>query len=348
MKASMVVRPLLRGRGMVLFGVTLILLAAALAAAALSRPNLPVFGAGYSDCVGHPKISSYTTGARSEPLFFVSGKRLAAPGMSSTDIERSTVSWLINKVKVSRVSATSPVRIVAATRSSSVLWSPSVWLFGDAMVYVEGTPIGVGEFGGEGDVVRSQANGTDIRVLRKYGTDTDPVWSPSGAELAVVDDGNVFVMSDTGRHVREVAGIDDAETLTWSPNGKCIAVSEGEVPSRVAVVSVRTGAYLWVTPAASEAYYPAWSPNGEELAYTSTSGRLILRNLATGRTTLLAACGASSGCTQVVAPTWSPDGSMIAYTRNDSGVEQVCVIPSAGGVDYEVTTGPVQHAMPAW
>jgi TolB protein len=61
-------------------------------------------------------------------------------------------------------------------------------------------------------------------------------------------------------------------------------------------------------------YHPAWSPGGEQLAYTGGAGELrIVRSDGTGATAL------DVGGVIVSRPAWSPDGTRIAFTGHRGG-----------------------------
>jgi Tol biopolymer transport system component len=75
-----------------------------------------------------------------------------------------------------------------------------------------------------------------------------------------------------------------------------------------------------VTDVASEAYAPAWSPNGQELAY-QMDGQIWINDLRGSR-----AITGSHGN----APAWSPDGRLIA-TTSEQGCDGVPGLPKSYG-----------------
>lgn len=320
-------------------------LCATLITASLLRPPAQPFGRNYAACTVATKYRR-SLAIESAPLFFVAGRRLTAPDMSPTQIERSVISWHPASQTLSAPEVTTPRLVTSGGIRATVLWTPSVDLKKNTLAYIQGSAIQVGQFGGEGDLVVSSADGRDRHVVLKYG-DNNPVWSPDGSHIAYVYNGIVFIMNPNGSHQRELAGPGDVGTITWSPNGACIAASAGQSPGRIAVISVRTDEYAWLTPPNVPAYYPAWSPRANELAYEAASHSLMVENLSSGRIAQIASCPPVS-CSQDLWPAWSPDGSLMAFVRSNGGPEQIFIVSGHGGSPRQVTFGPDQHTSPSW
>jgi len=74
---------------------------------------------------------------------------------------------------------------------------------------------------------------------------------------------------------------------------------------------------------------PAWSPNGQQLAYVSFEARrpvIYTHEVATGRRRLLASFRGSNS-----APAWSPDGRRLLATLTFGGSSQIFALDAAGG-----------------
>jgi len=74
---------------------------------------------------------------------------------------------------------------------------------------------------------------------------------------------------------------------------------------------------------------PAWSPDGNQLAYVSFESRkpvVYVHNVSTGKRRLIANFKGSNS-----APAWSPDGRTLALTLSRDGGSQLFLLPAAGG-----------------
>jgi TolB protein len=102
-----------------------------------------------------------------------------------------------------------------------------------------------------------------------------------------------------------------------------------------------------VTEASQPIMSPAWSPDGEWLAYVSFERRLssiYLQRLRTGERTLVSARAGVNG-----APAWSPDGSKLALTLSGTdGNLDIYVLVLATQALTRVTTDPAIDTEPTW
>jgi Tol biopolymer transport system component len=139
------------------------------------------------------------------------------------------------------------------------------------------------------------ADGARVRRILHHGIEPGaPAWSPGGDLLAVAGIGGVYTLHPDGTKLTRVFRRDDTTfdvtppTLAWSRDGRFLAwLDDGveilDVRRRKIVRSFGSGG--------SNHDSAAWSPDGEELAYTiSLGGRtgLFVIDLRTGRTRRLA------------------------------------------------------------
>ncbi len=89
------------------------------------------------------------------------------------------------------------------------------------------------------------------------------------------------------------------------------------------------------------ASYPAFSPDGNRLAYAqrgmagADSFHIIVRRLPTGAPQQLTNTPAND-----TSPVWSQDGNAIAFVRTQDEQAQVAIIPSAGGSEKTLAEFP--------
>jgi TolB protein len=116
---------------------------------------------------------------------------------------------------------------------------------------------------------------------------------------------------------------------------------KGAFSTRIAYVTKNAQRYqLWVADADGEnaqsalaspepIISPAWSPNGNQLAYVSFESRkpvVYSHDVASGKRRLIANFKGSNS-----APAWSPDGRTLAVTLSRDGGSQLFVIDANGG-----------------
>jgi len=115
-----------------------------------------------------------------------------------------------------------------------------------------------------------------------------------------------------------------------------IAAVVGPIPGR-GVIYTLSGERVNIPPI--DAVYYAWSPDGQQLAFSDSTGDIHILDLQTGTVTPL--LGASDPALTETMPAWSSDGQIIAFVRSESplgiggaDVEGPCdiyVVPAAGG-----------------
>ncbi len=241
----------------------------------------------------------------------------------------------------------------------------------------------VGQVAGNASPIRLTAGNRSGNYMEE-----NPVWSPDGRKIAFLSDAQtkgqlqLFVADASGQSVRQIAQFKgDVQRLTWSPNGKLLAVlyiaaahrlagalapgarDVGVIGSevdeqRLATVDPARGAVRFISPADAYVYEYGWSPDGGEIAVTYANGNGD-NNWWIAR---LARIDAASGTMhdllsppyQIDDPQWSPDGSRIAVIggiMSDFGSTggDVYLVDARSGAPVDVTDGaPVSVQSLRW
>ena len=209
----------------------------------------------------------------------------AAVGCSSDDDDAdASATTTDNRTAPSTVSlaadAADAADAAATTTASATVSSTTPPAAADDTVVGDGEPWVVFH-GVELGLTLARLDGTGLHTILDGYTD-HPDWSPDGAEIAYVDDGQVWITDTSGEHPRRLmeaypAGLDGLywEDPAWSHDGTQIAMvgyggnPEG-TPARsvLAIVDVATGE---LTVAGELALaeglhsFPRWSPAGDAL-----------------------------------------------------------------------------------
>lgn len=166
-----------------------------------------------------------------------------------------------------------------------------------------------------------------------------PVWSPNGKRLAytayipgTTADSTINILDmDTGAEavVADNANLDSYPL--WSPDGMYLyyvsIAREGYTLNRVKA----DGTDLTGLFTADTILYPALSPDGTQIAFTSPTGISVL-NIVDGTVTMLTDTTARAICCQEdVTPAWSPNGKWIVFRSNrDEPLSEIYVMGTDG------------------
>jgi TolB protein len=163
-----------------------------------------------------------------------------------------------------------------------------------------------------------------------------PSWSPDGERIAYVSDATsqfnqVWLISQDGGTRRqltsEMSGFQWADSLTWEPSGDRIAVTAARAmgePSHIYLIDVASGSSDKLSTQTNGAFDPAWSPDGETIAYIGRpgqTGELWVSNVDGTQTAHL------DKLQYVRSPAWSPDGKSLAVLATHSGIFEIWIVP---------------------
>lgn len=168
------------------------------------------------------------------------------------------------------------------------------------------------------------ATASDLQLTTNPAADAQPTWSPDGSEILFSSARSALA------EVYSIPAVGGTATPVWS----CSACLEPDVsPDGMAIAYINITAVCTLalsgreracfTSVVNAAAWPAWSPDGALLAFSSNhQGVNSIYVMAAGG-------GPFDRLTSTAFadhPTWSPDGAMIAY----SGGQDIWVVPAAG------------------
>ena len=199
-----------------------------------------------------------------------------------------------------------------------------------------------------------------VKLTNEAAGDLSPRWSPDGKRVAFSRVGAIYVMDSDGTNVQKVTEPKpetDAPPCeaggflgTWSPDGKQLtfyAASATRGLGQVCIVDV-DGSNLTVVASEPPGYHvePAWSPDGEWIAYRSIRDDnheiYIVKPDGTSETNL------TNHPATDIEPDWSPDSEWIVFSSDRSGSFDLYIMRADGSDLARVTTSSGKDSDPSW
>jgi Tol biopolymer transport system component len=193
------------------------------------------------------------------------------------------------------------------------------------------------------------------------GEPTPLPFSASG-EIAFTSAGrgnnDVYIMDIGGSNLRQLTSdSSDDYWATWSPDGTQLAFASDrrgnydlyvlDVPANLdAQNDEQTLNLRQLTGNRADDLEPAWSPDGQHLAFMSNRGGnvdIYVLSVDGGEAQQLTDEEADDWL-----PAWSPDGSQIVFVSNRDGDEEIYLMDAQGGNQQALTDNDADDSYPAW
>jgi dipeptidyl aminopeptidase/acylaminoacyl peptidase len=261
-----------------------------------------------------------------------------------------------------------------AIGSDSPSWSPD----GGSLVFI-GFRVGR-----PGDIYVIRRNGRGERRLTTTRAHEDtPRWSPDGTRIAFVrhvglaPQPQLFVMNADGTGIRRLTfAAAPSFAPSWSPDGRRLAFVRGrdsvvgsdsigddraavdprpgDAPSEIHVLDLTTGAETQITHHPAIDTHPAWSPDGELIAFTSDrtgTGAQQLFLMRPDGSEPRKLTDEPISFVNEVRPAWSADGGTIAFvSERDTpvGNTEIYAVGADGSNIRRLTYNDFHDDWPAW
>ncbi len=209
-----------------------------------------------------PRLISQGPGAKFHPRYSPDGQQLAF----TVDYDGSEAfHLLVHDLFTGKESDLTPHKDCSLQADFS--WAPD----GKSLAFIS-------DLSGQFNAYVIPSEGGDARLVLDAGYPAWKVrWSPDSLHLAVtveaggIDFGTYIVMAEDGREICRISdekGPIDAGQTCWSPDGSRLAfTSDVHGYNNIGVYELSSQKIAWLTDGEGEKQFPAWSPDGLQLAY---------------------------------------------------------------------------------
>ncbi len=200
----------------------------------------------------------------------------------------------------------------------------------------------------------STETGGMIAFPRFRGTNSSPAWSPDGSKLAFMSsslgDPEIFVSDTNGGHLKRLtysAGVDTSPIWNPKTGQQIVFVSDrGGEPALYIMNADGTNTEKIATLEMGYVVDPAWSPNGQLLAFCwrrpSGNFDIYAMDIASRQ---LVELTRDAGRNE--RPSWAPDGRHLVFESTRTGTRQVWTMLADGSQPRQLTNDG-QNESPNW
>jgi TolB protein len=190
---------------------------------------------------------------------------------------------------------------------------------------------------------------------RYTGTNSSPAWSPDGGKLAFMSSAqgnpNIVITGPSGGQMHRITYSKSVDTSpVWNPKTgqQIVFVSDrGGLPALYQMNA--DGSDVQKIDTADKGYVidPAWSPNGQLLAFSwrRPDGNYDIYAMDMGSHALVQL---TRDAARNERPSWAPDGRHIVFESTRTGSRQIWTMLADGSNPRQITSGPGESESPNW
>lgn len=211
--------------------------------------------------------------------------------------------------------------------------------------------------------------GWPVTLTSTAGAKSGLNWAPDSRAIAYASQGSIWTVAVDGgppkRLTHAYAGEGDPRQASdqaphWSPNGRWILFQTGRRGHEdLLVVSADGRTESYITQSAGDSGNATWSPDGSRISFVERkpeyfSGKLevVKFDARTGQAddpaTLYTSPTDRGGGWSIGRASWSPDGQKLAVALQDSGWDNIYLIPAAGGAPQVLARGDYEDLAPVF